>query len=129
MLVLTEQASDAGDARILLGRLQHRAAVLLHAHAAQLVDHEGLAVEAVAALPEDHRPLRLQLDRDRGEDQRRRQERQRRRRDDDVEQPLGQAIERRQRRRLDLHHVETLLHRGLVAQHGRHRAIGQQAHR
>src|SRR6185436_13870429 len=50
-----QEAADAREARIVLLRLDDGAAVLGHRHGAELVDDDIPAVEAVAALPENHR--------------------------------------------------------------------------
>src|SRR5258706_198845 len=50
------EGAEGGDARVALRGLTHHGAIVLRAHGAELVDDDLVAVEAVAALPEDHRP-------------------------------------------------------------------------
>ena len=57
-----QQPSDGGDPHIVLGRLLELAMRGRDRHAAELEDQERLLIEAVAALHEEHRSSRIDLD-------------------------------------------------------------------
>ena len=48
-----QEGADARDARIAARGLRHHGAVLLHAHRAELPDHDLFAAQAVAALADE----------------------------------------------------------------------------
>ena len=101
-----QEGADAGDAGIALARLADRLAVLAHAHRAELVDEDLLAVEAVAALLEDDGAGRIQLDGEGDEQQQRRDQHQDEQGENDVAGALDEAVgagERRFAHRDDRH--------------------------
>src|SRR5262245_60989239 len=55
-------AADAGDARIVPGGLANLRSVFEDAHGAKFEDPKRAAIEAVARLSEEHRPLGIELD-------------------------------------------------------------------
>ena len=89
--VLAQEGADAGDPGIALLRLADLFAVFAHAHGAELVDQDLLAVEPVAALLEYHRPGRIQLDGNGDEQQQRRDEGEDEQGQDDVACALDEA--------------------------------------
>ena len=95
-----QPAADPGQARIVARRLP--AAVVETAHGAKLDDAERLLVEAVAALYEKDRPPAVELDQDGDEHEQRRRQKQRRRRQSEIEHPLLDDLEARQRATRDL---------------------------
>src|SRR5262249_15614847 len=65
---LADEAADASNARVVLGHALADVVVgLVGVERAELEDLDVLVVEAVAALLEEHRPLAIELDQDRGE--------------------------------------------------------------
>src|SRR2546429_2533958 len=69
--VAAQEGAEAGHALIVARRLPDDFAVLRDPHRTELVDLDLPAIEAVAALPEQHRPGRAQLDPDRDRGQQR----------------------------------------------------------
>src|SRR4051812_40066277 len=53
-----QEAAERGDAAIVARRLADLLAILLHGHRAKLVDRDLSPIQAVAALPEQHRARR-----------------------------------------------------------------------
>jgi hypothetical protein len=86
------ESAQRRDARVTLGALRDLGAVFRDLHGAELVDHDFVAIEAVAALLEDRRAGRAQLDEEREREEQRRDQRQDRERQDDVARALDQPV-------------------------------------
>ncbi len=107
-----QQCADARDALVVRARLGDDRAVLGHRHRAELVDDDLLAVLAVAALPEDHRPGRAELDGQRDGQQQRRDQQQDQRGQHDVAGALDQPGAAVKRRVADRDHRHAAQHLG-----------------
>ncbi len=96
-----QEGTERRDARIAPGGLPDHVAVVHRPHRAELVDDDLLAVQPVAALPEDHGPGRRQLDADRDQQEQRRDQHEDDRRQHDVADPLDQLVRAGERRLAD----------------------------
>src|SRR5688572_594794 len=69
-----QELADAREALVVTGRLPDVCAVLGDRHGAEFINVDNLAIEAVAALAEDYRTRRTELDQQAGDEQERRQQ-------------------------------------------------------
>nr|GEU28033.1 hypothetical protein [Tanacetum cinerariifolium] len=126
---LAQEPADLGHALVVLGGLHHLGAVLGHRHRAELVDHDFFAIQAVAALAEDDRPLGRGLDGDGNHRHDGQQHDLDQRGQHDVADPLEQTVKAGERRFADGNHghaadvVEARLHQVEDID------IGQEVHR
>ncbi len=86
-----QKAAQRSDPRVVARRLQHHIGVFLDAHAAKFPDHDRAAVQPVAALAEQHRAGRGELDGCRDGQQRHGDQQQNQARQHDVFGTFGQA--------------------------------------
>src|SRR5262249_12445036 len=93
----SQPAPDARDATVVARRLDAHVAVLRRRHGAELDDAERLLVEAVAPLQEENRTRAVQADEQGDPTQCRQKQEHDPGCDDEVERPLLEDLERRQR--------------------------------
>src|SRR5262249_14794882 len=92
-----QPAADTGDAAVVARGLYDDVAIIGRGHGAELDDAELLLVESVAPLQEENGPAAVEADEKRDGQQEGQKADQNGRRDGEVEEPLLQHFERRQR--------------------------------